>query len=65
MLQKRLAAAQPRYRIHSAASHWNAPSKRLIAAGKNRAPTSPKVEINTWLLSDPWETPRLDGPRGV
>jgi hypothetical protein len=64
MLQIKLAAAQLRYRIQRATSHWNAPSKRLIAAGKNRAPTSPKVEISTWLLSDPSETPRLDGPRG-
>jgi len=45
-------------------SHWNVESKRLIAAGRNRPPTSPKVEINSWLLSDPLDTPGSVTPLG-
>jgi hypothetical protein len=64
MLQIKLAPAQPRYRIHRATSHWNATLKRLIAAGKNKTPTSPKVVINTWLVGDPSDPPILVDSRG-
>jgi hypothetical protein len=56
MLQDKLANAQHRYSIHKAATHRNVGSKRFIAAGKKKDPTSPKERISTWFRSVPVAT---------
>jgi hypothetical protein len=56
MLQDKLANAQHKYSTHRAATHRNIGSKRFIAAGKKKDPTSPKEMISTWFRSVPWAT---------